>query len=678
MRKVERPDCPDFLRSYLANEGLGSHRDWGRGPSFAELREGLFKKFQRIRREAFTELWKVFKGKCAYCETSGAHEIDQFRPKSIDVYAHLLADWRNLFPACAVCNRSKGARFEVRNGVERLWTSYDDIVERESPSLLDPCKDDPADHLIYLSDGQVAGLTRRGAYTVTTLALNRLALVHERARLFESARRAGEPERRRLTDDEAPFAGAIRQFLAASALKDAEARRQALHDQARFDAEHVSVNTERGHHLDNYKSIARYVEHLEIKNFGPIRDLSLDLSAPRSSGGPCFAILGENGVGKSTVLRALALALAGPTYAKRLKLVTSRSLLSEDARKGHVRVRISGQPPVEMKLALGKPIAFSMQGSTSLVLAYGATRLLPRGRHKPKKGMSHAKIDNLFDPFLPMTDPTAWLKALGSNRLPEVNRVLERLLPKDHQIQVVADDVGHVRIEVAGEAGIGLGQLSDGYQSMVGMAVDIMHVMHPLYDAMEEAQGVVLIDELGNHFHPAWRLRCVEALRSAFPKLQFIFSTHDPLCLRGMKEREVAVLRRDKRRRIYALEDLPRVDRLRVDQLLTSEHFGLRSTLDPELEDQVMRYEQLLAQSERSEQEERQLSDLIQELTDEKYLGATRRERLALQLVDFEGEWEIPRTASVNAQAMSAATAAKLKRLMRGIAPAAGGGHDQG
>lgn len=90
---------------------------------------------------------------------------------------------------------------------------------------------------------------------------------------------------------------------------------------------------------------------------------------------------------------------------------------------------------------------------------------------------------------------------------------------------------------------------------MLGMAADIMQVMYGVYDSMESAQGVVLIDELGHHFHPAWRLRCVTALREAFPGIQFIYSTHDPLCLRGLAAGEVAVLKRDKQGNVYALED---------------------------------------------------------------------------------------------------------------------------
>jgi predicted ATP-binding protein involved in virulence len=50
-------------------------------------------------------------------------------------------------------------------------------------------------------------------------------------------------------------------------------------------------------------------------------------------------------------------------------------------------------------------------------------------------------------------------------------------------------------------------------------------------DAARESTGVVLIDEVEMHLHPAWQQRIIDQLQSAFPKLQFILSTHSPQVL---------------------------------------------------------------------------------------------------------------------------------------------------
>lgn len=625
----------------------------------------------RYLQELKQQLGNVFLNKCCYCESefgpAADGDIEQFRPKSI--YPRLARDWRNLYLSCSICNRSKGARFPLADGSDADPSAdYNTLIKSEIPLLLDPCIDDPAEHLAFFSDGQVAGLTERGQATVQVLALNRPLLVDTRRKHIAMAVQNGAGS---LPLSEAmPYSEAVRQYYANSYLRTPAILQDALPAQIQYDAVRSAVNTESNEGLERHNTIARYVSRLRIENFGPIRLLDLDMSAPNSSQGPCFAILGENGVGKSTVLRALALALSGSSYTQRLNL-KSRALLPKNAYKGEVRVTIPGQPDIVMTMQRNKTIEFSTTASSSLVLAYGATRLLPKGRRKPKEGFPHAKIDNLFDPFLPMTNPSSWLLKIADARLADVNEVLDKLLPLDHRIQLSRPaSLVSILVTVGGQTDRTIEQLSDGYQSLIGMAVDIMEVLYRAYPSMKDAQGIVLIDELGNHFHPAWRLRCLSALRTAFPFIQFIFSTHDPLCLRGLKAGEVAVLRRDKLGQIYALDDLPPVEKLRVEQLLMSEHFGLNSTLDPQMEEDVQSYKQLSEKGSRTKEEESLLNELTQKLTDSKYLGTTRRERLALQLVDYEGEDAIPTSSTVHATALAQSTVLKLRRLISEMMPA--------
>ncbi|HDL6884892.1 TPA: hypothetical protein PXL93_000807 [Yersinia enterocolitica] len=129
----------------------------------------------------------------------------------------------------------------------------------------------------------------------------------------------------------------------------------------------------------------------------------------------------------------------------------------------------------------------------------------------------------------------------------------------------------------------------------------------------------------------------------------------------------MAVLRRDKSRRVYALEDLPPVDRFHVEQLLKSEHFGLRSTVDLSQEERIKEYEDLLSVTSLDAEQETRLDELIRELTDEDYLGGTRRERLALKLIDTESATAVPYQSSVSARELSEGTISKLRRIMNEI-----------
>lgn len=680
MTPIHRPECPDYLRPYLADDP--DVWEQYRGPD--KLGNNQRNDFTRgFRPRLVEDLIQVFGPLCCYCESyahPGSGAIEHHRPKSgvrgEAPYWHLQTDWRNLYWACPVCNRYKANRFP-QMGQTLPNHPYLETVEFEEPGLLDPCRDDPDQHLRFEESGSVIGISTRGDITIKLLDLNRRQLIQTRREQVMLMTSVGQPD---LSNNHPAHRAVWRQLaaklsrispsygfpsLSVHGMQDNIAR-----DEANPPTE--VIDTETGEGMDSYLTKAQYVTRLEIKNFGPIHHLDLNLEAPGASSAPCYALLGENGVGKSTVLRALALALSGEAYSKALRC-TSNKLLASGAYEGSVLVTLVGGDQVVMSFTRNKKITFSNQHSRSLVVAYGATRLIATSRHKAKPGKAHAKIDNLFDPFLPITNPSDWLKRLDRVRLEEVNEVLQKLMPKDHQVRVVVALDGAMTLDVGGIPGRQLNELSDGYQCMIGMAVDIMQVLYQSGAALDSAEGIVLIDELGNHFHPAWRLQCLPALREAFPGAQIIYSTHDPLCLRGLKEGEVAVLRRDKLNHIYALENLPTVSKLRVEQLLTSEHFGLRSTVDPELEITIQTYEELLSKPERTDEEEQSLANLVAELTDTRYLGGSRRERMALQVLDTTGALDIPVEAAANVQNFTDSTVSKLKFLMQQVAPLAGG-----
>ena len=73
--------------------------------------------------------------------------------------------------------------------------------------------------------------------------------------------------------------------------------------------------------------------------------------------------------------------------------------------------------------------------------------------------------------------------------------------------------------------------LSDGVRSTLAMVMEIAfrcYLLNPHLDeqAAKETTGVVLIDEIDLHLHPAWQKRIIGDLRKAFPELQFIVTTH--------------------------------------------------------------------------------------------------------------------------------------------------------
>lgn len=89
--------------------------------------------------------------------------------------------------------------------------------------------------------------------------------------------------------------------------------------------------------------------------------------------------------------------------------------------------------------------------------------------------------------------------------------------------------------------------LSDGYKNTLSMIADIayrMAVLNPwlLERVLTETPGVVLIDEIDLHLHPLWQQRIISDLRSIFPKVQFIVSTHAPIVISSVKKEHLLIL----------------------------------------------------------------------------------------------------------------------------------------
>lgn len=83
-------------------------------------------------------------------------------------------------------------------------------------------------------------------------------------------------------------------------------------------------------------------------------------------------------------------------------------------------------------------------------------------------------------------------------------------------------------------------QLSDGVRNVVALVADIAWRASVLNPQLGErapalAEGVVLIDEIDLHLHPTWQRRVLGDLRAAFPRLQFITTTHSPFIIQSLE-----------------------------------------------------------------------------------------------------------------------------------------------
>ena len=86
--------------------------------------------------------------------------------------------------------------------------------------------------------------------------------------------------------------------------------------------------------------------------------------------------------------------------------------------------------------------------------------------------------------------------------------------------------------------------LSGGEQAFFLLAADLARrlMLESPDMPMDEAPGIVCIDEIELHLHPAWQKRILRTLTGTFPACQFIVSTHSPQVIGGVEAHHVRLL----------------------------------------------------------------------------------------------------------------------------------------
>lgn len=154
-----------------------------------------------------------------------------------------------------------------------------------------------------------------------------------------------------------------------------------------------------------------------------------------------------------------------------------------------------------------------------------------------------------------------------------------------------------------------LHELSSGYQNIIAITVDIMRTIGSISNRGRLSEGLVIIDEIDAHLHPSWKLVIVNQLKKTFPYIQFIVTSHDPLCLRGLKQEEILVMKKIEQE-VHPMEGHPDPKQLRIDQLLTSSMFGLHSTIEQEIDRAIKQYYYLINKEDKTEQDIRKMQQI--------------------------------------------------------------------
>lgn len=364
---------------------------------------------------------------------------------------------------------------------------------------------------------------------------------------------------------------------------------------------------------------------VRLENIGPFEELDLELDSRWT------LLLGDNGVGKSTVLEAIAAALCGKDaepYAGGLIRIASRlsrivlsfgpneymaTLASREGGMAEIEVAPSRPLETEGWLAIG----FPPLRTVSSARAKGPG---PEGKRRPTsedllpllKGGVDSRLDELKQ-WLVNLD--YWSKSEPSRSENRYTRLrdeffqianeltqgvpirFKRVDEFTHQVTVETQD-GEVPIEA----------VSQGTASLIGWTGFLLQRLHEVYGQQagtgspRDRYALVLVDELDAHMHPSWQQAIVERLSASFPGAQFVASSHSPLIAGSLPPTSIFRFRRDADQ-VSAHQHADSYKGWRVDQILTGPLFDLQTGRESETERLLLRYTELAARDDLSDAE---------------------------------------------------------------------------
>ena len=345
-----------------------------------------------------------------------------------------------------------------------------------------------------------------------------------------------------------------------------------------------------------------HVRRLRIRNVRSIGEFDLDLGRDKTSAG-WHVLLGANGSGKSTVVRALALALMGHENAlatrqdwSRWRAAVSRNRVSRvrvqlnahDRDRWSGRGRTGNQPielKVDIKAASGKmtrnggraAIKFDGTdadrtvwggGSGWFSASFGAFRRFSGSDPEMDRlYLTHPGLAahlSAFGENVALGESLRWLCDLqvktleGDGEAEKIKRAVvsfvdgSGLLPHGARI----DEVTSERVTVADGRGVRVSveDMSDGYRSILSLTFELMRLLFTTSGAEAALSsidrdaatvalpGVVAIDEIDAHLHPGWQTRIGDWFVDRFPETQFIVTTHSPIVCRAAAHGSVWLL----------------------------------------------------------------------------------------------------------------------------------------
>lgn len=398
------------------------------------------------------------------------------------------------------------------------------------------------------------------------------------------------------------------------------------------------------------------LESLRLSNIGPFREATFDFSNPWT------VLLGNNGSGKSTVLKAIALALSGEDEKARSY---ARQLLRSGAASGTIEVKVGAiNYRTTIRLVRGRFEVKAdqippLKAGTLVALGFPAVRGVARpGTTIDNESYPYPRVEDVIPLLAGGADErvanlkswiiNTWVKT-QTLTVPGQRARLQAMLDKffafldaltpGFDLSLNSCDVDNQEVILDTSDGpLSLDFVSQGMSSTIGWVGVLFQRLFDIYkdsESPEAEAGLLLIDEIDSHLHPEWQRLLCPKVKQLFPKLQVIATTHSPLMVANSDAGEL--LRIQRAGAELTVEPISiSLEGYRADQILTTNAFGLTTTRGVRTEERRRRYAELLGRKERSSDEEAEFRVIEKELEAGPRAGETSIGRSAAELLDTQ------------------------------------------
>jgi predicted ATP-binding protein involved in virulence len=405
----------------------------------------------------------------------------------------------------------------------------------------------------------------------------------------------------------------------------------------------------------NKKSTPVYFASIEVENVLCFKTRQkLDLCDANGNPAQWTVILGDNGVGKTTLLRCIVAMeprfsnnskgymvpriFSHSSWREKFSLHPFDSIITMDwfsgislidcqKRSSTKNINASSFVRKSLKLRGDYQVSCSGGGRFAEMQCYGYGANRKTGKTALSETLSSENTSSLFsdddtlinaEEWLLQTDYAVARSESKTNKFQKqfdlINQTLKQLLPDITDIRIAPADEQKPRPTadfLTPYGWVSISSLGLGYRTVIAWMVDLSARMIRDYPDSENPlaePAVVLVDEIDLHLHPKWQRTIMNFLTERFPNVQFIVTAHSPLVVQAAGNANLVLLRREGDH--VVIDNNPEViENWRVEQVLTSV-FELPSTLPADIEPLVQRRREILAKSSLTKKDKQELKEL--------------------------------------------------------------------